>query len=88
MKRFYQIVLVPAAALVLSLNVAMAVDSCSAWMKQPDGSYWRTCVTDQGRQYCQISVNNTVTTVSCTTGKPIAVSGTPAAPTQNRGNVR
>jgi hypothetical protein len=38
MKRFYQIVLVPAAAFVLSLNVAMAVDSCSAWMKQPDGS--------------------------------------------------
>lgn len=88
MKRFCQMALVAAAAFVLALNVAMAVDSCSTWMKQPDGSYWRTCVDDKGRQYCQVSVNNKVTTVSCSTGKPIAAIGTPAAPAQNRGTVR
>jgi hypothetical protein len=88
MKRFCQMALVAVAAFVLALNVAMAVDSCSTWMKQADGSYWRTCVDDKGRQYCQVSVNNIITTVSCSTGKPIAVTGTSVAPPQNRGNVR
>jgi hypothetical protein len=88
MKHFCQMALAAVAAFVLAFNVAMAADSCSTWMKQADGSYWRTCVDDNGRQYCQVSVNNVITTVSCTTGKPIAATGTPATPAQNRGNVR
>jgi hypothetical protein len=85
MKRFYEIAIVVSAAFVLALNVAMAVDSCQDWVKQTDGSYWRTCVDDKGRQYCQTSVNNKVTTVSCSTGKPIVA---PATPGQGRGNAR
>jgi hypothetical protein len=63
-------------ALVLALACAMAAgvtrhpavvpeDSCSNWLKQDDGSYWRTCVDDKGNQYCQVSRNNKVTKVSC-----------------------
>lgn len=88
MKRFCQMALAAAAAFVLAFNVAMAADSCSTWMKQADGSYWRTCVDNNGRQYCQVSVNNVITNVNCATGKPIAVTGTPAAAAQKGGNVR
>lgn len=49
-----------AAALVLALNVAIAVDSCSDWTKQPDASYWRACVDEKEWQYCQTSVNKKI----------------------------
>lgn len=80
MKRFHVIPAVVFAVLSLSLNVAMAADSCSDWVKQSDGSYWRTCVDDKGQQYCQASVNNRVTKVSCRTGKPVAANAPLVAP--------
>ena len=63
-------------ALVLMLACAMAAgvtkspavfpeDSCTKWMKQDDGSYWRTCVDDKGTQYCEVSRDGKVTRVSC-----------------------
>jgi hypothetical protein len=42
-------------------------DSCSKWMKQEDGSYWRTCVDANGRQYCEVSKNGHVSRVKCST---------------------
>jgi hypothetical protein len=45
--------------------MALAAPSCTGWMKQNDGSYWRTCVDDKGRQYCQRSYRNHVSNVSC-----------------------
>ena|GEM_PF-1676436 len=27
--------------------------SCTDWMKQENGCYWRTCVGDDGKQYCE-----------------------------------
>lgn len=39
--------------------------SCSEWMKQSDGSSWRTCVDDQGRQYCEVEKNGRISRVSC-----------------------
>jgi hypothetical protein len=53
------------AALSLIGTVALAAPSCTGWMKQPDGSYWRTCVDDKGRQYCEQSKNGRVSRVSC-----------------------
>jgi len=38
---------------------------CSDWAKQEDGSYWRICVDDNGRQYCEVSKNGTVSRVKC-----------------------
>jgi hypothetical protein len=53
------------AALFLMVTVALAVPSCTAWMKQTDGSYFRTCVDDKGRQYCEVSKNGRVSRVAC-----------------------
>ena len=58
-------------ALAVSLAVAAfarAADSCTPWTLQPDGGYFRTCVTDAGKQYCQSipKGSKTVNTVPCT----------------------
>jgi hypothetical protein len=49
-------------------SMAFAEPSCSVWMKQSDGSYWRTCVGDDGRQYCESATDahgSNATRVSC-----------------------
>jgi hypothetical protein len=46
-------------------TAASATPSCSNWLKQNDGSYWRECVDDSGRTYCEVSKNGTVSRVSC-----------------------
>lgn len=52
--------------LIVSLgSPALGAPSCTNWMLQPDGSYFRTCVDDQGRQYCERMYNNYITRVSC-----------------------
>lgn len=41
---------------------------CTAWMKQDDGSSWRTCVDSRysgGKQYCESARNGHVDRVSC-----------------------
>ena len=43
----------------------MAEPSCTEWSQQNDGSYWRTCVGDDGRQYCESSYNDYITRVKC-----------------------
>jgi hypothetical protein len=30
-----------------------ASDSCTNWVKQDNGCYWRECVDNNGRQYCE-----------------------------------
>ncbi len=62
-RRFWLVV----AAAVLSGNAptASAAPSCTNWMRQPDGSSWRTCVDDKGRQYCQQSKKGHVSRVKC-----------------------
>ncbi len=54
-----------AAMLTLTGTLAYAAPSCTDWMLQSDGSYFRTCVDDQGRQYCESSSNGHVSRVSC-----------------------
>lgn len=44
---------------------ASPTPSCSNWLKQNDGSYWRECVGDDGRQYCEVSQNGRISRVSC-----------------------
>ena len=34
------------------ITEAVAAPSCSTWNRQPNGCDWRTCVDDNGSQYC------------------------------------
>lgn len=65
MKR--QLVLRATAVILLfgSAVVAFGGESCTGWMQQPDGSSWRTCVDDNGTQYCEESRNGVISRVSC-----------------------
>ena len=61
-------ILLLAVALLMSAGIsALAADSCSVWMKQANGTFWRTCVDDKGHQYCQTAdaQGKNVSTVSC-----------------------
>jgi hypothetical protein len=50
-------------------SMGIAVDSCSDWLWQKDGLYWRQCVRDNGTRYCQEADDakgTNVRTVPCT----------------------
>lgn len=49
----------------LAASFASAAPTCTKWMLQTDGSYFRTCVGDDGKQYCEQSKSGTVSRVSC-----------------------
>lgn len=49
----------------LIIGHAYAAPSCSNWLEQSDGSFWRTCVDDNGSQYCELSKNGIISKVSC-----------------------
>lgn len=42
-----------------------SADSCTGWMLQPNGCYWRTCVDSQGRQYCEQCCGQNCSRVKC-----------------------
>jgi len=46
-------------------GTAFAAPSCSKWMPQPDGSQWRLCVGDDGRQYCESAKGGQISRVKC-----------------------
>jgi hypothetical protein len=49
--------------------MASAAYSCSVWMWQKNGLYWRECVRDDGTRYCQEADDEKGTnarTVPCT----------------------
>ena len=54
-----------AALLCASVTMTYAAPSCSNWMRQSDGSSWRICVGDDGRQYCEQSKNGRISRISC-----------------------
>ena len=67
-KLLLAVLLVLSFGLVVVLAVrspVAAAPSCTAWMKQPDGSEWRTCVDDKGKQYCQSNKNGHISKVDC-----------------------
>jgi len=37
--------------------MALAEPSCTDWMDQGDGTSWKTCVDDSGKQHCY-EINN------------------------------
>lgn len=39
--------------MMLVASMGIAADSCSDWLWQKDGLYWRQCVRDNGTRYCQ-----------------------------------
>lgn len=56
-------------AMMLVASMGIAADSCSVWMWQKDGLYWRQCVRDNGTRYCQEADDakgTNVRTVPCT----------------------
>jgi hypothetical protein len=54
------------AVMLAIASAAMAADSCTNWMPQPDGTQFRTCVDGQGRQYCeQLGKDGKIGRVSC-----------------------
>jgi hypothetical protein len=55
--------------MMLIAGVGLAADSCSDWLWQKDGLYWRQCVRDNGTRYCQEADDakgTNVRTVPCT----------------------
>jgi hypothetical protein len=61
-------VMIFSALLGLSSGAALADPSCSDWMKQSDGSWWRECVNDDGTTHCYSATDDTganATEVSC-----------------------
>lgn len=42
-----------------------AADSCTDWMRQPNGCDERVCTDSQGNQYCQKRCGTTITRISC-----------------------
>lgn len=54
-----------AIALVTLTGVAWAAPVCTAWMPQPDGSSWRSCVADDGTRYCESCKDNQCSRVTC-----------------------
>ncbi len=56
-------------AVMLMASMGTAEDSCSTWMWQKEGLYWRQCVRDNGTRYCQEADDakgTNVRTVPCT----------------------
>ncbi len=51
---------------LLAGTFAFPTPSCTLWMKQTNGTYFRTCVDDKGTQYCEEKKS--------ATGKPYKVS--------------
>ena len=48
----------------LSNTMAFA-DNCIAWIKQADGSYWQSCVADNGKRYCWLCPANHKSYADC-----------------------
>ena len=74
-RRNYLLVVLVGVVSILSLAMVFVgttptpahADNCTAWMRQSDGTYWMTCVDDNGNQYCYWADQNgqNVTRVSC-----------------------
>lgn len=55
-----------AGTILVAGTGASAAPSCTGWMKQNDGTHWRTCVGDNGKQYCeQAAKNGKISRVKC-----------------------
>ena len=52
------------AALSIS-GSAMAGSSCGPWVSQTNGTEWRICVDDQGRQFCQLRDGSEIRPMRC-----------------------
>jgi len=48
-----------AAAVALTATPSLAMPSCTVWMWQPDGTFWRQCVNDDGSRHCYQATDST-----------------------------
>ena len=55
------------AGLLLGYTVraGATTDSCTDWMRQPNGCDERVCTDGNGKQYCQKRCGTTITKISC-----------------------
>lgn len=63
--KYLMAILLVSQGLGILVAPAWAEPSCTAWMRQADGSDFRTCVGDDGKQYCESSKNGQISRVSC-----------------------
>lgn len=64
MKPTYLVML--AMVLGATSELSIGAPNCTDWMLQPNGRYFRTCVGDDGKQYCEQTVDKkTISRVSC-----------------------
>ena len=66
-KRLLHSILLAASVLVPAGGVS-AAPSCSNWLRQSDGTYWRECVNDDGTTHCYSATDGNgagATEVSC-----------------------
>jgi hypothetical protein len=64
----YPIAIMAAALLICGTATAFAeADSCTDWLKQTDGTFFRTCTrASDASQYCQRqNTDGTISKVSC-----------------------
>ena len=47
------------------IREARAADSCTDWMKQPNGCWEQVCVDSKGQQYCLRKCGSNVSRVRC-----------------------
>lgn len=45
--------------------IKCSADSCTDWMLQSNGCYWRTCVDSEGHQYCEECCGQNCSRVEC-----------------------
>jgi hypothetical protein len=54
------------AAIVYASSATALADNCIAWIKQADGSYWQSCVANDGKRYCWLCPANHKSYADCT----------------------
>jgi hypothetical protein len=63
----YRNLILAGVVVALSVNSTTALaDNCIAWIKQADGSYWQSCVGNDGKRYCWLCPANHRSYADCT----------------------
>ena len=57
--------IVLAFAMFIIPGTSAAAASCGPWIPQTNGTAWRICVDDQGRQFCQVQRNGGIKQIRC-----------------------
>jgi hypothetical protein len=53
-----ELIVAAIAVAVCTSSAAARADNCIAWIKQANGSYWQSCVANDGKRYCWLCPAN------------------------------